>query len=170
MDRSAVLGLAFLCAVLSSPFCAGTARAGSPLVVSDALPRFASLSSDKVFWREGPTYDHPVIWIYRRKGLPVEILASYDVWRRVRDADGTVGWVHSSMVSDRRTVVVRSSRPAPLREHAAVGSPVIALLAPGVVGKLEGCDAIACEVSVSGADGWIDKKNIWGVNVGEVFN
>jgi SH3-like domain-containing protein len=139
-------------------------------VSPDVVPRFASLSSDKVFWREGPTYDHPVLWIYKRRGLPVEVVAVYDVWRKVRDADGTTGWVHSSMLSDRRTVVVRGQAPAPVRSHAAMGASVIARAAPGVIGKLEACEPDSCEVSITGTDGWIDKKNIWGVRAGEIFN
>ena len=64
--------------------------------------------------REGPTYRHPILWVYRRKGLPVEIVAQFDVWRRVRDADGTMGWVHASMIAETRTVLVTAPKPVPL--------------------------------------------------------
>jgi SH3-like domain-containing protein len=136
---------------------------------STAVPRFASLASDKVYMREGPTYRHPILWVYHRRGLPVEVIAQYDVWRRVRDADGTTGWVHASMIAERRTVVVISERPAPLRRSDDPRAPIIALAQKGIVAKLEACQADACEIDAEGAQGWIDKKNIWGVRVGEVF-
>jgi len=142
------------------------ARAGEPI---SAVPRFASFASDKVYMREGPTYRHPILWVYRRRGLPVEIVSQYDVWRRVRDADGTTGWVHSSMIAERRTVLVTAKRPAPVRRSSDPRSPILALAQPGVVAKLEACEASACQIEASGAEGWIDKKNIWGVRVGETF-
>lgn len=145
---------------------AASAQAAEP---SLAVPRFASFSSDKVYMREGPTYRHPILWVYRRRGLPVEILAQYDVWRRVRDADGTTGWVHASMIAERRTVLVTAKAPAPVRRSSDPHSPILALAQPGVVAKLEACEAAACQIEASGAEGWIDKKNIWGVRVGEIF-
>src|SRR5665213_4441628 len=75
-------------------------------------PLYMSLSRDKVFLREGPTYQHKVLWIYTRKDLPVQIIAKYDGWRRVKDSEGTVGWVHATMVSSRRTVLVIAKHPA----------------------------------------------------------
>lgn len=160
--RIASAFLFLLCGVL---FAAAT-LAAEP---GAAVPRFASLASDKVFMREGPTYRHPILWVYRRRGLPVEILAQYDVWRRVRDVDGTTGWVHSSMIAERRTVLVTAKAPAPVRRSGDPRSPILALAQPGVVAKLEACEATACEIEASGAEGWIDKKNIWGVRVGEIF-
>ncbi len=132
-------------------------------------PLYMSLSRDKVFLREGPTYQHKVLWIYTRKDLPVQIIAKYDVWRRVKDSEGTVGWVHATMVSARRTVLVIAKHPAAIRADADPDSKIEALAQPGVVAKLEACEADACEISAAGTDGWIEKKDIWGVNAGEVF-
>jgi len=131
------------------------------------VPRFASLASDKVYMREGPTYRHPILWVYRRKGLPVEVVAQYDVWRRVRDSEGTTGWVHSSMISETRTVLVTAR--AEIRRTDDTRAKILALAQPGVVAKLEACDAEACEIAASGTEGWIEKKNIWGVKTGEAF-
>lgn len=137
------------------------ARADGP------VPRFASLASDKVYMREGPTYRHPILWVYRRKGWPVEVIAQYDVWRRVRDKDGTTGWVHGSMISETRTVVTTAK--AALRRGEDPRSPILALAQPGVVAKLEACAISACEIDAAGTEGWIDKKYVWGVKAGEVF-
>jgi SH3-like domain-containing protein len=132
-------------------------------------PHFASLSSAKVSLREGPTYRHRVLWLYRRKGLPVEVTAQYDVWRRVRDMDGTVGWIHSSMLSGQRTVLVTAKKPVRIREDVEQASKTLALAAPGVIAKLDRCQPRECEISVQGVDGWIDKKDVWGVKPGEIF-
>lgn len=134
------------------------------------LPPFGSLASSKVYLREGPSYQHRVLWIYRRKGLPVKILTKYDIWYRVQDSEGTVGWISNVMISTaRRTVVVTSKRAAPIRDGSDVNAPPIAYAQHGVVAKLEACKAQVCEVSVDGTDGWIRKQDIWGVGVGEVF-
>ena len=167
MHRDAVLRL-ILVGLISSfaPANAGAAAPASP----PEPPHFASLSSNKVYMREGPGYAHRVLWMYRRKGLPVEVLASFDVWRRVVDPHGTVGWLHSSMVSDRRTVEIVSSAPAAIRRRADTDSAVLALAQPGAVAKLEACNAAFCEVSVADIDGWVEKKNVWGVSARDVFN
>ncbi len=131
------------------------------------VPRFASLSRDQVYMREGPTYRHRVLWVYHRKGLPVQIVAQFDVWRRIRDADGTTGWVHSSMISETRTVVVTSKKPAPVYRGGDPRSQILALAEPGVIAKLETCTAALCEINAEGTEGWIEKKNVWGVKPGE---
>ncbi len=143
------------------------AQAGEP---APPLPYFASLASSKVYMREGPTYRHSILWVYHRKGLPVEVLARYDVWRRVRDADGTTGWIHSAMISDTRTVIVVAKTPVPIRRSADPHSPILALAQHGVVAKLEACAATACEIDAAGAEGWIEKRDIWGIRIGEVFH
>ena len=128
---------------------------------------YVSLSHDKAFLREGPSYQYRILWIYRRKELPVRIIQTYDVWRKIRDSDGTTGWVHSSMLSDRRTVVVTSHTPARITDRP--GGKVVALAQPGVVARLEACEVQSCEISASGTEGWIRKRDIWGVDAGEVF-
>ncbi len=145
------------------------AALAAPVGAGEKLPRYASLDHDKVFLREGPSYKHRVLWVYRKKGLPVKIIAQYDVWRRVQDWQGSIGWIHSSMLSDARTVIVTAGKQAPLRETPDPGSKILALAKPGVIAKLEACRASACEISASGTDGWINKKNIWGVSASERF-
>jgi SH3-like domain-containing protein len=120
--------------------------------------------------REGPTYGHPILWVYRRKGLPVEIIGQYDVWRRVRDSEGTTGWIHSSMIAETRTVLVTAKSPVVIRREDDSHARILALAQRGVVAKLLACSKNACEVDADGTEGWIDKKNIWGVKTGEVFH
>jgi SH3-like domain-containing protein len=132
-------------------------------------PQFASISRDKAFLREGPSYQHRILWVYHRKDWPVEIVQTFDVWRKVRDKDGTTGWMHSSMVSDRRTVVVTSQSPAKIMDGVGERAKLVAKAQPGVVARLEACKPDACEVNADGTEGWIDKKDIWGVGASEVF-
>ena len=137
--------------------------------IPTSVPYYGSIAHDRAYLREGPSYQHRVLWIYRRKDLPIQVIQTYDVWRKVRDSDGTVGWLHSTMVSDRRTVVVIANAPARIRNSDDPNAPVVALAVPGVVARLEACEADICEVVASGTDGWIKKQDVWGVGAGEVF-
>lgn len=130
---------------------------------------YASLRSDQVNMREGPTYAHPILWVYRRRFYPVEVLTIYDTWRRVRDPEGQIGWMNASMLSDSRTVLVVAGPRAALRAYAQPRSRIVAYAAKGVVGRLKACEPSACRISAGGVDGWIDKNQIWGVDAGEVF-
>jgi SH3-like domain-containing protein len=130
---------------------------------------FASLRTDKAYLREGPTYAHRILWVYRRKGYPVRVTATFDIWRRVEDADGTIGWMNASMLTDRRTVLVTGSGRVPVRAAAAPSARVAAWAEPGVVAALKACEVSECEVSADGIDGWVDKKSIWGVDAYETL-
>ena len=126
------------------------------------VPRFVSLRSGEVNVRTGPGTRYPVEWVFTRKDIPVEITAEFDTWRRIRDWEGAEGWVHQSMLSGRRAVVVlgdiRSLRTAP-----DPGSPAMARLEPGVIGTLSRCRQQWCEVEVAGYDGWLARSEFWGV-------
>ncbi len=165
-NRVIGVALAVLVAGAMAPTMASqTAAAGANFPV----PRFASFASDRVYMREGPTYGHRILWVYHRKGLPVQVLAQYDVWRRVKDSQGAIGWVHASMISEIRTILVTAKSRVPVRRSDDPHSPMIALAQSGVVARLEACGALACEIESAGIEGWIEKKNIWGVRPGEMF-
>jgi SH3-like domain-containing protein len=117
--------------------------------------------------REGPTYKHRVLYVYKRRGYPLEVLSSYETWRRVRDADGTIGWVSETMLSDRRTVLVVGKSHADLLSHPYPKAPLLAQMDPGVVARLKACKPQFCEVVADGLTGWVDRTRIWGVRAGE---
>ena len=129
---------------------------------------FASLRSDKVNLRTGPSADFPIEWVFLRKGLPVEILAAFDTWRKIRDSDGTVGWVHQGMLSSHRSVLVTGA-VRPLRQDPKPDAGVVAELEPGVVAHLSRCDPDWCEVKAHGYRGWLERDQIWGLEAGEII-
>src|ERR1700738_5300216 len=106
------------------------------------VPRYVSLKSDHVNVRAGPTKDNDVAWVYTRSGLPVEITAEFENWRRVRDSEGAEGWVYHSLLSGRRTAVITMKSKddlAPLYERADATSAVTARLQAGVVAQAKQC-------------------------------
>jgi SH3-like domain-containing protein len=133
------------------------------------LPYFASMKGETTNMREGPGADSRVKWVYHRKGLPVEVIASFEAWRRVRDMDGEIGWIHVALLSRERMAVVKGEGQAPVYDRADAKSDVLAEAKPGAVGRLEHCGAAACEVKFDGAKGWVDRTRLWGVHGGEQF-
>jgi SH3-like domain-containing protein len=130
------------------------------------VPRYVSLKADKVNVRAGPTRDHDVTWVFTRAGIPVEITAESDNWRRIRDAEGAEGWVFHSLLSGRRTVLVApSSKTAayPLYERPASDTRVVAKLEPRVLGTVRSCDKKWCRIFGDGFDGFIEQHLLWGV-------
>jgi SH3-like domain-containing protein len=126
------------------------------------LPRFVSLRNDEVNMRAGPGVRYPIEWVYHRRGLPVEIIDEFGNWRRIRDWEGDLGWVHSSMLSGRRTFRVTGEARI-LRREPGENAPAVAKLMPGVVGDLESCNGGWCRISVDGYDGWLQREEFYGV-------
>jgi SH3-like domain-containing protein len=156
--------LAALAAALALPAkAANDQNEGSGLPV----PRFVSLKSDHVNVRGGPDKDHDVAWVYTRPGLPVEITAEYANWRKIRDWDGSEGWVYHSLLSGKRTAFVARSKSAtalvPLYDSADPQSPLRARLEQGVLGTVKRCSGRWCRFVGEGFDGWIEQDRLWGV-------
>lgn len=136
------------------------------------LPRFVSLKANKVNVRVGPSRSHPVRWVYQRKGLPIEVLAEFENWRRVRDMDGDVGWVYHTLLDGRRHGLVKPSNgeeTANLFDGPGGTGETIAAAEPNVVVALEACGADWCRAQAGGYTGWIAKQDLWGVYSDERF-
>ncbi|WP_342640729.1 SH3 domain-containing protein [Rhodoligotrophos ferricapiens] len=134
------------------------------------LPRFVSLKSDKVNVRRGPSSDHQVAWVYSRRNLPVEIIAEFENWRRIRDSDGEEGWVYHSLLSSRRTVLVspwKTGQTVMMVQQASDGSRPVAKVESGVLGVIEQCTGQWCRVEAGGYSGWLPQNMLWGVYPGE---
>jgi SH3-like domain-containing protein len=134
------------------------------------LPRFAALRSDDVSLRAGPGTQYPIEWVYQRRDLPVEIEREFEVWRLVSEPDGTRGWVHEAMLTGHRGFLIDGSQPQTLRAAAADTAAPVAILQPGVVGRLLRCptETAWCEVSVKGYTGWLARTQFWGTLPDEV--
>ncbi|WP_193366664.1 SH3 domain-containing protein [Pelagibius marinus] len=130
------------------------------------LPRFVTLRADEVNLRIGPGIRYPIDWVYHRAGLPVEIIDEFDTWRRIRDWQGTEGWVHQSMVQGQRGILVTGKRHT-LRRRPEAEAPGVALVDAGVVGVLERCETDWCKVSVDGYSGWLQRGAFYGLYPGE---
>lgn len=127
------------------------------------LPRFASLRSGEVNVRTGPGPRYPVDWVFMRRDMPVEIVAEFDTWRKIRDWQNTEGWVHQSMLSSRRYVLIVADEVQPLMRRNDDDGPAAAMLEPGVVGQLMQCDPQWCRIQVNRLSGWVKRKALWGV-------
>lgn len=124
------------------------------------FPRYATLKKGEVNVRSGPGNEYPVLWIYQRAGYPVQLLARYDNYYKMRDAEAEEGWVYVGMVSAQKGGLVGGQQPAPLFRKADAASPMVAKLAPGVVVELDACDGAFCKVETSGYKGWIEKSRL----------
>ncbi|MGA0532462.1 SH3 domain-containing protein [Hansschlegelia sp. KR7-227] len=137
------------------------------------IPRYVSLKAGKVYVRQGPTKEHPVSFIYRRAGEPVEITAEYDNWRRIRDSEGSEGWVWHSLLSGRRTALVApwaKEAALPIRVKASADQRMSARLEPKVLVEVRRCDGSWCRVEGDGFEGYIEQERLWGVYPGERFD
>jgi SH3-like domain-containing protein len=135
------------------------------------LPRFASLRSDDVNMRAGPGTRYRIDWVYKRRDLPVEIEREFDVWRWVRDADGIQGWVHQATLMGRRSFIIQKA-DATLRSEANDASSAVAILKPGVIGRIRSCEAASewCNVQTGSYRGYLRRAQFWGVLPDEVIS
>lgn len=131
------------------------------------IPRFVSLGSDSVYARAGPGTRYPIKWIYEKENLPVEIIQEFDNWRKIRDIDGEEAWVHQSLLSGRRYVIMNTGQVLPLLKKPQDDSHAVALIESGVVLAIDNCTDNWCEASVAGFKGFIHNDSIWGVYEGE---
>ncbi len=145
--------------------------AETPEGAAAKLPRFASLRSDDVNMRAGPGTRYRIDWVYKRRDLPVEIEREFDIWRWVRDADGIQGWVHQATLMGRRSFIVQKA-DATLRSQAADTASAVAILKPGVIGRVRSCEAASdwCNVQVGSYRGFLRRQQFWGVFPDEAIN
>ena len=132
--------------------------AGKP-VEAKAAPHFASLRASE---------DFPIQWVFQRRGLPVEIMATFDIWRKIRAFDGTEGWVNQQMLTGRRSVLITGGTRN-LRRDPDPASGIVAQLEAGVVAAMSHCNPSWCELKAGGYKGWLKRDELWGVEPDEVI-
>jgi SH3-like domain-containing protein len=126
------------------------------------VPRFVSIRSNAVNAHSGPSTKYPIEWVFSRRGMPVEVVAEFDTWRRIRDPEGTEGWVLQGMLSAKRSIIITGA-VRPLRRDPSLTSRPVANAEPGVIGQLLHCHDNWCEVDAGGYRGWLQQSEMWGV-------
>jgi SH3-like domain-containing protein len=151
---------ALVCLVVS----AGAASAASDRPTPSGLPvpRYVSLKFDKVNARAGPGDDHRLLWVYRVRGLPVQVVAETSEWRRICDPQGQLAWVHKRTTDGRRMVINMSPQAAMLRRRAKPTAAPAAYLNSRALAALVRCEKGWCRVRVDGASGWAPEGALWG--------
>ena len=132
----------------------------------DDVLRYVSLDTDKAYMRTGPGLRYPVEWVFVRDGWPFQVISEYGYWRKVRDIDGTAGWMHMNLLTSKRRVIVTGDVENVYKEPDAA-SRQVAILEKGVVADLRDCKDDWCQVSIRDADGkifsgWIQRAGLWG--------
>ncbi|MGE4351932.1 MAG: SH3 domain-containing protein [Bdellovibrionales bacterium] len=133
------------------------------------LPRFASLQTDEINMRTGPGTRYPIEWVYVCEGLPVEITAEFDVWRRIRDWEGSEGWIHQNALTGKRRLIV-TGQTRNIYEDPDTASAVKAHAEPGAIGTLLECQPLWCKVKFDDMNGYMPKSAFWGTYANETFN
>jgi len=136
------------------------------------LPRFVSLSSDKVNVRRGPGRNYPVAWVFVRASLPVEIIQEFENWRKIRDWEGSEGWIHRSLLSGRRTAIVApwdDRAQFALRHSPSAGAGIAAYLEANLLSAVAACVNDWCQLEDERFSGWIEQNRLWGVYPQEII-
>lgn len=130
-------------------------------------PYWASIATGNALLRTGPERTYPATWRYRRRDLPVQVIKVYGNWRRIKEQDGTEGWMLATLLSAKRTAIVTGDTPAEMYADADAGSRIAWRAEPGVVGQVSKCEDGWCLFDVAGKKGYIQTDHIWGVDPGE---
>lgn len=128
---------------------------------SDHVYRFVSLRFNEVNFRAGPGVQYPVTWVFKRKGMPLKVIAEFHHWRKVTDYQGTTGWVHRSSISGKKTILFLKSKDLYRSNNA--NSKKKAIIEAGNVAYIKKCEADHwCKIDIADMNGWVDMTDVWG--------
>lgn len=133
-------------------------------------PYWASIASGQAMTHTGPGRNYPNVWLYQRRDLPVRVLKKYENWRLIQDPDGAQGWMLVTMLSDRRTAIVKPGDPKPVRAGPYDSAKIAYEAEQGVVGRISKCSSGWCRIDVGNHRGYIRMADIWGLSDGEVVD
>jgi SH3-like domain-containing protein len=143
----------------------------APAAAQDKQPPYwASIASGQAMTRTGPGKNYPGLWLYQRRDLPIRVIKKYENWRLIQDPDGVQGWMLVTLLSDRRTAIVRPGEPRPIRVGAYDSAKIEFVAEQGVVGHVSKCSDGWCRIEVGRREGYIQTSDIWGVSEGEVVD
>ena len=157
-------GFAALAALASMAFAA-------PAAAQDKNPPYwASIASGQAMTRTGPGKNYPGVWLYQRRDLPVRVVKRHQHWRLIEDVDGARGWMLATLLSDRRTALVKPGAPRPVRTDPSDSAKPRYLAEPGTVGQIDHCRSGWCQIAFGQREGFIRSSELWGVGAGERLN
>lgn len=133
-------------------------------------PYWASIASGEAMMRTGPGKNYPGTWLYKRRDLPVRVVKTYPNWRLIEDPEGTRGWMLVTLLSDRRTAIVKPGEPRPIHERPDPSSRVAYLAEPNVVGRIDKCANGWCRIKIGKGQGHVRTTDLWGVGKQEVID
>ncbi len=133
-------------------------------------PYWASIASGQAMTHTGPGRNYPNVWLYQRRDLPVRVVKKYENWRQIQDPDGAQGWMLVTMLSDRRTAIVKPGEPRPIRVGPYDDAKISARAEAGVVGRISKCNDGWCRIEIGNRRGYIRISDIWGVGPNEVVD
>jgi SH3-like domain-containing protein len=175
MNKTAILIICFFCCYISA-----NAR-NTGLVTGLPLPRFITLKFSETNLRKGPNSSYPIIWVYKQKGYPMEVIEEFENWRKIKDIEDNEGWVHENLISGARSVIINDAKyQNPLSIYSALNRELIVFRYPdeqsypmlrvevGVIAKLRKCELVWCKIQVEDVSGWVRKENLWGVYPEEI--
>jgi SH3-like domain-containing protein len=158
---AAAFGLAAVFALVSTAAAGGkTEERQTPSGMP--VPRYVSLKFDKVNARAGPGDDHKLLFVYRVRGLPLQVVAETSEWRRVCDPEGTLAWVHKRTTDGRRMTMNTGAQSVPLLKRPKDGFRAGAYLSSRALATLDHCDKGWCKVKAEHASGWVREGTLWG--------
>jgi SH3-like domain-containing protein len=147
------------------------ATAAPALAQEKQPPYWASIASGQAMTHTGPARNYPNVWLYQRRGLPVRVIKKYETWRLIQDPDGAQGWMLVTMLSDRRTAIVRPGEPRPIRADRSDVAKVRYMAEPGVVGTIDKCKGDGwCRIEIGKKEGYIHTTDVWGIGPDEVVD
>ncbi len=137
------------------------------------IPRFLTLKSNKVNVRKGPSSNHDVAWVFQRKGMPVEVTAEFENWRKIRDSEGAEGWILQQMLSGRRFAMAAEwtkDKSVTLHDGETERSAAVVKLAAGSLAQIDSCSGEWCYLTTDEYEGYARQTELWGVYPGEVVD
>jgi SH3-like domain-containing protein len=163
MTRTRILFLSLLAIALGFAAPQGLAQ-GAKSASKLPVPRYVSLRAGEVNMRTGPGVRYPIDWVYKRKNMPVEVIAQFGTWRKVRDFQGAQGWIHQSMLSGARFATI-TGQTRTMRRQADSKSDPVARIEPGAIAELLSCPEGTgwCRVSAGKYEGWLRRVEFWGL-------
>ena len=146
------------------------ACAGPAFAQDKQPPYWASIASGQAMTRTGPGKNYPGVWLYQRRDLPIRVVKKYENWRLIQDPDGAQGWMLVTMLSDRRTAIVKAGEARAIRVGPYDSAKPQYMAEPGVVGRISKCDDGWCRIEIGNRKGYVRIADIWGVSDGEVVD